>query len=78
MGDKPLNARQAAAYAPFGIGSRGCIGVHIAWIELRYAVALFFRECKGVRIHDDMTDEMMEQENRFIVFPKAHQCHVAL
>ena len=46
--------------------------MHLAYLEMRLAVALFFRECRGARVSDSMTDEMMEEDNRFLISPKGH------
>jgi len=47
-------------------------------MELRLGAALFFRECRGVRLGVEMTDDMMEMENHFLIAPKAHKCIVKL
>tara|TARA_R110002003_G_scaffold206_28_gene15938 strand:+ start:9402 stop:10298 length:897 start_codon:yes stop_codon:yes gene_type:complete len=66
------------AFHPFGVGARSCIGIHLARMELRYAVAFFFRECKGVRLAPSTTPESMEFENFFLIAPKAHRCDIML
>ncbi|RSL61207.1 hypothetical protein CEP53_005182 [Fusarium sp. AF-6] len=66
------------AMSPFGAGSRICIGLHLAWMELRLATALFFRECRGARLDPVMTYEMMEMDNRFLIAPKGHCCKIRL
>ncbi|KAJ4322473.1 hypothetical protein N0V84_004829 [Fusarium piperis] len=73
-----VTAAQKTAMSPFGAGSRICIGLHLAWMELRLATALFFRECRGARLHPEMTDEMMEMDNRFLIAPKGHCCKIQL
>jgi cytochrome P450 len=50
------------AFHPFGAGARSCIGIHVARMELRYAVAFFFRECRGIRLAAKTTPESMEFE----------------
>lgn len=50
------------AFHPFGAGARSCIGIHLARMELRYAVAFFFRQCRGVRLAANTTPESMEFE----------------
>jgi cytochrome P450 len=73
-----MTAQQKAAYMPFGGGSRVCIGLHLAWMELRFGAAFFFRECRGARLSECMRDEMMEMDNRFLIAPKGHCCYVTL
>jgi cytochrome P450 len=74
----PLTAQQKAAFMPFGGGSRICIGIHLAWIEIRVGAALFFRNCRGARLSDCMNDDMMEMDSRFLVAPKGGSCYVNL
>ncbi|KAH7395401.1 cytochrome P450 [Phaeosphaeria sp. MPI-PUGE-AT-0046c] len=69
---------ERVAYSPFGAGSRTCIGLHLAWMELRLGAALFFRECRGAKLSLTMTDEMMEMENHFLIAPKGHRCSIVL
>lgn len=69
---------EKVAYSPFGAGSRICIGLHLAWMELRLGAALFFRECGGAKISASMTEEMMEMENHFLIAPKGHRCSIVL
>jgi cytochrome P450 len=74
----PLTAQQKAAFMPFGGGSRICIGINLAWIEIRISAALFFRKCRGARLSDCMDDDMMEMDSRFLVAPKGGCCYVTL
>ena len=55
-----------------------CIGIHLAYMELRLAVALFFRQCRGAKLSECMQDEMMEMDNHFLIAPKGHCCYVTL
>ncbi|PVI05800.1 cytochrome P450 [Periconia macrospinosa] len=73
-----LTRSQKTAYSPFGGGSRICIGLHLAWMELRLGAALFFRECRGARISTTMTVEMMDTVNHFLIAPKGHCCNIVL
>ncbi|PWY77260.1 sterigmatocystin biosynthesis P450 monooxygenase [Aspergillus sclerotioniger CBS 115572] len=67
-------ARQGLS--PFGHGSRGCLGIHLAWMELRLAAAEFFRECRGVRLAPSATWESMKPENYFLISPCGHRCEI--
>jgi cytochrome P450 len=78
MDKSNLTAAQKTALSPFGAGSRICIGLHLAWMELRLGAAMFFRECRGAKLGPQMTDKMMEMENQFLIAPKGHQCIVKL
>jgi cytochrome P450 len=73
-----MSVQQKAAFMPFGGGSRVCIGLHLAWMELRLGAALFFRHCRSARLSDCMQDEMMEQDSRFLVAPKGGCCYISL
>lgn len=66
----------ASAMQPFGSGSRVCLGIHLAYMELRVALAQFIRECKTVELSPDMTDAVMEAENFFLIAPREHRCDV--
>ncbi|KAF2104677.1 cytochrome P450 [Rhizodiscina lignyota] len=64
-----------AAFNPFGGGSRSCLGLHLAMMELRIAVAMFYREFKvSMKVAEETTDESMEMEDYFVIAPKGHTC----
>lgn len=66
------------AFTPFGTGSRSCIGVNLAWMELRLAAALFFRECRGAMMADATTERDMGQKMQFILMPVGGRCEIKL
>ncbi|KAH7087003.1 cytochrome P450 [Paraphoma chrysanthemicola] len=78
MDKTTMTASQKAALMPWGGGSRICGGINLAYMELRLGAAFFFRECRGARIAESMTDEMMEMTNMFLITPKGHCCYVTL
>jgi hypothetical protein len=47
-------------------------------MEIRYAAALLFRECKGLRLAESTTEESMEMLNHFLIAPKSHRCEVTM
>lgn len=66
------------AFIAFGIGPRGCIGIHLARMELRLAAAMFFKRFPNARIstQDGMSDADMEETVSFLLMPKGHRCLV--
>lgn len=75
LGDSD-NKRIDMAFSPFGAGARTCLGIHLAYMELRIAAAEFFRECRGVKLAADVTRESMRPENYFLIAPVSHRCEV--
>jgi cytochrome P450 len=67
-----------AAFQPFGYGTRACLAPNLALIELRLAIAVFFRECKGARLAADMSDDDMVQRMLFFSFPKGKRCNIVV
>ncbi|KAH6660901.1 cytochrome protein [Truncatella angustata] len=64
------------AFVPFGGGSRVCLGLHLARMELRLATARFFTAFPNARISslEGFKDEDMEPEMYFLLTPKTHRC----
>lgn len=59
-------------------GGSGCVGIHLARMELRLAVALFFRAAPNVRISSQhgMSDADMVPDIAFLLMPRGHRCLV--
>ncbi|USW51896.1 Putative cytochrome P450 [Septoria linicola] len=67
-----------AMFTPFGAGSRTCLGLHIAYMDLRLAAVEFFRRCPGSRVAPSTSNASMEFENFFLIAPKAHCCEIVV
>lgn len=65
---------QKHVFTPFGSGSRTCLGMHLAYIELRHGIAEFFRRCQDLVLSGLTTPESMEMENFFLIGPKSKCC----
>ncbi|KAF3760962.1 cytochrome P450 [Cryphonectria parasitica EP155] len=61
---------------PFGGGSRICLGLHLARLELRLATARFFRAFPNAErsTREGMTDDDMQQMLYFLAPPKGKRC----
>ncbi|KAJ5548037.1 hypothetical protein N7513_005271 [Penicillium frequentans] len=66
------------ASIPFGGGSRICIGIHLARIELRLATALFFRRFPQAKVSssEGMSSDDMVMTAFFLMAPQGHRCLV--
>ncbi|KAF4871280.1 Cytochrome P450 monooxygenase cypX [Colletotrichum siamense] len=71
-----MSSDAKAVVSPFGSGSRICIGIHVAYMEIRLAAAGFFRECREAVLSEETTPESMSFMNYFATFPKSGQCIV--
>lgn len=60
------------------MGSRVCLGNHLARMELLLETAMFFRECRGAKLSADTTDSAMEMAQHFLMAPKGHFFNITL
>jgi cytochrome P450 len=75
-GGSALSEEAKSAFAPWGGGSRTCMGVNIARTELRLGTALFFRAVTGAKLSPKTTPQSMEMLNFFLIAPVSHQCMI--
>ncbi|KAI8944033.1 cytochrome P450 [Xylaria longipes] len=61
---------------PFGGGSRICIGMHLAYIELRMGIAYFFQAFPNARVStlEGMSDNDMVPALHFLASPRSNRC----
>ncbi|KAK7998175.1 hypothetical protein PG989_006215 [Apiospora arundinis] len=73
--ERPTQAMKDS-FVPFGSGSRICMGIHLARMELRLATARFFLTFRNPRISaaDGFCDEDMEPNLYFLMTPKKQRC----
>lgn len=78
MAEGNLTPAQKKVYVPFGGGTRMCLGINLAYLELRLGLALFFRECKGARLSTTMSPGDMIPDHFFVSSPRGRRCLVTL
>lgn len=76
--DHEVSDEVKTAFSPFGTGSRGCLGKHLSWIELRLAATEFFRRCGNVRLAPGVNKDYMKPVHYFLIAPSAHKCEVVM
>lgn len=74
-----FSEQQKMAFNPFGQGSRQCLGIHLGKLEMRLAVAHFFRELRGVKLAKSATAESMAVVDSFVAgVPRDRRCEVTM
>ncbi|KAI3319437.1 cytochrome P450 [Xylariaceae sp. AK1471] len=68
------------SFMPFGAGSRICIGLHLAKIELRLGTARFFKAFPNAKVStlEGMSDEDMIPKLHFLANPQGERCLIDL
>ncbi|KAI4859602.1 putative cytochrome P450 [Hypoxylon rubiginosum] len=76
---KPTRAMKDS-FVPFGGGSRVCLGLHLARMELRLATARFFTRFPDAKVsrREGFTDEDMEPDMYFLMAPRKKRCLIEL
>ncbi|OQE12812.1 hypothetical protein PENFLA_c062G10566 [Penicillium flavigenum] len=75
-GDNQVTDQARMAFAPFGTGSRTCLGIRLSWMELRLAVAEFLLKCQNVQLAPSATSKSMKPEHYFLIAPQGHKCEI--
>jgi len=63
-------------FMPFSKGSRACLGINIAYMELKVVTAAILSKYQ-VEIAPDMQPDDMDQRDHFLIFPKGGKCNLA-
>ncbi|KAK8017822.1 cytochrome P450 [Apiospora rasikravindrae] len=68
------------AFLPYGLGTRSCVGMHLANMELRISAVRFFKVFPSIVMSsaEGMSDDDMEMMNFFLVAPKGHRCLISV
>lgn len=72
-------AKMKRLYIPFGAeGPRKCIGIHLAWMELRVGLAALFWRFRSLRLREGegTEDEEMEIDEYWLANPKGQKLDV--
>lgn len=78
MAEGHLTPNQKKVYVPFGGGTRMCLGINLAYLELRLGLALFFRECRGASLAKSMSLDVMAPDHFFVSSPRGRKCLITL
>src|SRR5271170_3517470 len=63
------------AFMPFSKGTRACLGINLAYMELKVTVATLIKSF-SVRVGDDMKRDDMDMRDHFLIFPKGGKCNL--
>lgn len=51
--------------------------MQLARMEILVTLAALFRQCRDMKLHHGMTDEMMTQVGEFFIVPKGGVCEIS-
>lgn len=72
--DEELSKRMNRSFWAFGSGQRGCIAEHLAWLEMKIAVAEVYKEWK-TEIAEGFGDEEMRVDDQISsIVPVGRRC----
>jgi cytochrome P450 len=60
-------------FMPFGKGRRGCMGMNLATMEMKLAIATLFKRYT-VKVSEQMKEDDMDIIDRFAITPKGRHC----
>lgn len=60
-------------FMPFSAGSRACLGINLAWMELKVITAALVKNY-SVQLAPNTTDESMSMIDHFLAAPIAGKC----
>ena len=67
------NAEMTDAFMPFSKGSRACLGINLAWMELRVVLSFIVGNFHA-SISKEMKAEDMDMVDYFLLVPKGGKC----
>lgn len=73
MDMEPISNEMKTMFMPFSAGSRVCLGINLAWMELKVITATLVANY-SVQLAASTTDESMTMIDHFLAAPKAGKC----
>ncbi|CAG9981744.1 unnamed protein product [Clonostachys byssicola] len=73
-----LTPKQKSCFCSFGAGTRVCIGIHLAKMELRLGTAVLLKRCQTLKLADRTTEDSIKMWNFILAGPIARRCEVTV
>ncbi|KAH8920630.1 cytochrome P450 [Atractiella rhizophila] len=70
-------AEMKTGFIPFSYGPRNCVGMNLAWLEMRVLMGALVRRFY-ISLHPGTDEESMHPEEHFFVTPKAMACRLQI